>query len=749
MAMTRQALADELARVQPRFQVQWGTHDGKDKRTAYLVLDRAIGERGPEWNSHQETLRNFKLLAWTSKMDAPSFSLPAGTEEVGGACPGAKAGQSTVPPSERNFVSVSQIVQRLQPIPAQPGTPEWLAGAICDHCLTGDTRVFVRDRGLVRLDEIALDTEIEVWSGVAWRKTRLVEQGVREVVELRSTWGHRITLTPDHKVLTDEGMVAASELEPGMNLASIAPSSNPFPADAPLPAFPPEESPYHTSLTEHVPTVWSNDVGYVLGAILGDGHVGYRKYPTVGIMSAIDQREVTDRVHRVIGSWYDTDSRVVVSEVASRDNGLIACGAPQPRVKAVWRIQRLVAFLDVLGLDKRPRISDRRVPHSIWTASKAGVAGFLAGLFDTDGSVARGPRKIEVSLAATSHGLLEDVQQLLLAFGIRSTICEYRNAWRVEGGYERLWKLGINSMESVRRFAAEIGFCVDVKHTKLHTALAALTDVGYRPRQPRVAEVRATTVHEPVYDLVNVGTEHHFVANGLVVSNCYAEGGNYAYSSKQLAAMLIFAWTKQALADGTFVPVMTEVIGHADFLLEGQRESEKARLKRAAKEGEAYVDVPRWNVTAESPRYGRRFFRIHDSGDFFSARYLAAWKQVADALSDIVFWAPTRIWATPWGIDAVNRVNASPRNLIIRPSAYHINTARLPELGPGWAQPSTVFDKTHIGEAAQARAFDWNCPAYDSQNENHSCRSATAPDHQQGCRACWVHPEMAVNYKLH
>tara|TARA_Y100000389_G_scaffold185250_1_gene204482 strand:- start:2708 stop:5146 length:2439 start_codon:yes stop_codon:yes gene_type:complete len=43
------------------------------------------------------------------------------------------------------------------------------------------------------------------------------------------------------------------------------------------------------------------------------------------------------------------------------------------------------------------------------------------------------------------------------------------------------------------------------------------------------------------------------------------------------------------------------------------------------------------------------FFRIHDAGDFTVLRqnsYIEAWNQIAASLPHVIFWAPTRVWAT-------------------------------------------------------------------------------------------------------
>lgn len=217
-----------------------------------------------------------------------------------------------------------------------------------------------------------------------------------------------------------------------------------------------------------------------------------------------------------------------------------------------------------------------------------------------------------------------------------------------------------------------------------------------------------------------------------VCQSCYAEGGNYAYSSKQLASMLIFQWTKDAVANGEFVPTMVQAIDRAEYAVD-----------RFYKE------------------HGMRMFRIHDSGDFYSKAYLRAWKQIADhfvpgnphGYEPVVFWAPTRIWAVAGGIEMVNEINAQPRNLVIRPSAYHINTRAIPGgpqgLGPGWAQGSAVTAAAAIKRAEAYGLYDWNCPAYASENKAHSCTASIGPDDGKGCRACWVRPDESINYKLH
>jgi len=244
-----------------------------------------------------------------------------------------------------------------------------------------------------------------------------------------------------------------------------------------------------------------------------------------------------------------------------------------------------------------------------------------------------------------------------------------------------------------------------------------------------------------------------------ICARCYATGGQYSTGHVQVAQALRYYWAKQAVELGTFVDTMVYAVDNADYQLEAYD---------IKKKGKVVARIP-----AERGR--RRFFRIHDSGDFFSEEYLMQWCQVADRLKDITFWAPSRIWATSWGIEAVNRLNSGRENLIIRPSAYEIDDSPPVDLGPGWAAGTTVLAATNnegMGpkleqyvEALERKGaaprtgkdprYDWDCRAYAADDDGHTCRNAVAPPASlggpggAGCRACWTVPSKIVNYSLH
>lgn len=463
----------------------------------------------------------FSLLTDASKMACPSFSLPAGVPAQGGSCPAAVL-QSIVPATgkvakrgSKDPHLKSKLNERVEKLTGEPAD---LARSVCQMCVSGDMRVLVKGRGLVALKD--LQEPCTVWSGQAWRETYPIRQGKQRVVNVSTSWGLQLVVTPDHKVLTRDGMKEAQSLEPGDQLVSTLPAV----ADYPFP----------------------------------------------------------------------------------------------------------------------------------------------------------------------------------------------------------------------------------------ESALIPKVDSGTRTRFPVVCEVSDAGTAE-VFDLVNVGPERQFLANGLVVSNCYAETGSYSYVNVQLAQVVRLLWTHNALQDqengGDFSNYFVRVMVHA-------------------------IQNATYNPT-DVKVHKRRFFRIHDSGDFFSPEYLAGWIEVAQALPDTIFWAPTRIWSAP-GKTAWERVlREVPPNLVVRPSAYMVDNPGPRGLrgSAGYAATTTVYQqgaKSEGEDPHQAKVgtdglplFDWDCRAYAVLDEAHNCVNAErplfgsdgqpvrdevgrlVPSGEKGCRACWLARDASINYTLH
>ena len=70
-------------------------------------------------------------------------------------------------------------------------------------CLAAGTPVLTETRGFVPIEQVLVSDR--VWDGLEWVSHEgLVDKGIQETIEVNGIW-----LTPDHKILTDKGMVQA------------------------------------------------------------------------------------------------------------------------------------------------------------------------------------------------------------------------------------------------------------------------------------------------------------------------------------------------------------------------------------------------------------------------------------------------------------------------------------------------------------------------------------------------------------
>jgi hypothetical protein len=163
--------------------------------------------------------------------------------------------------------------------------------------------------------------------------------------------------------------------------------------------------------------------------------------------------------------------------------------------------------------------------------------------------------------------------------------------------------------------------------------------------------------------------------------NCYAKRGKYLLPNYASRAMARYQWTVNS-SQGEFVKVLVQ----------------------------------------EIEKSGCQYFRIHDSGDFFSQAYIYRWELVCGRLPDVRFFASTKSWQLPGLLERLRRLAALP-NVTIRPSA------------PRFEDDPPVVEGLHAGASASAK--NWTCPAHLQGNR---C---------QECRVCWNDKETPIIYRRH
>jgi ribonucleoside-diphosphate reductase alpha chain len=281
----------------------------------------------------------------------------------------------------------------------------FISGAI-SKCVVGETLVSTGD-GLVRIGGLYQgerpdsfrDEVIEVASLDGVRKTDAFYYGgirpVREVV-LRS--GHKVTGTPNHRLLVaakdglewrrldeiEDGEAVA--LRYGAELWSLLPAA--------LDGFESGE----VADAWQVPSEMSEPLAFLLGAFAATGRVSES---TATITISHQASAVLDRLAGAWKSLFGLEARVV---------------APEGRCpQVVVTSETAAAFLEFVAGNERAAF--RRIPAAVLGSPRAMVLAYLQGLLAT-ASVGRVAGAATVTIGLGSATLLDDLQAVLTNLGI-------------------------------------------------------------------------------------------------------------------------------------------------------------------------------------------------------------------------------------------------------------------------------------------------------------------------------------------
>jgi len=373
-------------------------------------------------------------------------------------------------------------------------------------CVTGDTLIST-DRGLVPAEELyeqGVATDVVVDGRLSEDSIKeassVYKTGEKDVYKLTTEEGYKLRLTADHRVMTDDGWIEAQDLGAG-DTVHIQNRKGGFGQ--------------HGTAAE----------GRSLGWLVGDGHLKHGEERAV--LNFYDEdaeisETLADDVNEVVREPLGNGNYEIGVNSISRSDDYRGAQAVEQRIRST----RLYEYAEEVGLTE----TKLQVPDAVMRGSEEMARGFLQSLFTADGCVQGSVEKgVSVRLWSSDTDLLDDVQQLLLNFGIASKVYESRK----EAGTRELsdGRGGTQAYETkaqhelvivkdnLERFADEIGFLLDYKIEALEQRLSEYNRGPYSERFEATVETVDHDGHEAVYDLTEPDT-HSFVANGLVVHNC-------------------------------------------------------------------------------------------------------------------------------------------------------------------------------------------------------------------------------------
>jgi len=318
-------------------------------------------------------------------------------------------------------------------------------------CLEANTPVLKDDHTVWPIASLKQGDTVLDDQGRATKVTAVFSKEVEETVQITLETGECIIATPTHRFPTNSGLKTAAELSlndhlqqavfpsvffelsqleltwkeceqwfwlfqltPEVRLEKIEPAQirkgqvvhikpKPLPNENPVVEFSYTRNHYDSN-SQHIccPQTATPELCRLLGYLVGDGYYA-RQTHSVSFVNA-DEALLSD-----FSGCLDTLFKIKYTIEKAGHSRI----AKQISVHSVM----LRDFLEKLGLN-RVTARNKTVPHIVYRCSGEGIANFLRGLFDTDGSI-DAEAKV-VSFSSASHKLVRQVQVLLLRLGILS-----------------------------------------------------------------------------------------------------------------------------------------------------------------------------------------------------------------------------------------------------------------------------------------------------------------------------------------
>jgi ribonucleoside-diphosphate reductase alpha chain len=400
---------------------------------------------------------------------------------------------------------------------ADPGTQydttinEWhtcpAGGAIraSNPCVTADTFV-TTNKGLERIgDMIGQSRGIKSFDGKMHWVENIFPTGNKEVYALKTRSGYELKLTADHKVLTaNRGDIEAKELTKDDVVILVKGHFG-------------------------IETTGSVDSAQLIGLLIGDGCITSLNEASADgntrRVAFLNMSKDEEPIFEWANDHINAQLRPIFGEHLKKGNVQENATTMRISVGSPMILSLLEQFAVLDAGSEQKKLKD-----TCFMLNREEQAALLRGLFTADGCVANyGEKSQYVALDSCSKNLLQQVQMMLLNFGIKSKLYADRRAGKLssvlpdgKGGKK---EYSVKEMHSLRisknsriLFEEYIGFMAESPKAAQLIQLNSLVSAYRESLTDRVVSLDFVG-KEDVFDLTEPET-HHFVANGIAVHNC-------------------------------------------------------------------------------------------------------------------------------------------------------------------------------------------------------------------------------------
>ncbi len=359
------------------------------------------------------------------------------------------------------------------------------------------------------IEDIKIFDKVLAWTENGFRPERVtavMDGGIQEVFELHIASGQTIKASGNHPILTDRGFVPMKDLIPHVDRVQVL-----------------------KNWTGSLPM--SLDDARLLGYLIGDGNCT-QDYCANIASTEMEIREDVCNISEAHGwSASDQNSRNGIYQTLRIHNKGVRRSATGP-----------MSFIKKYGLFKK-HSWEKTVPDEIMRGDESVISNFLAGLFDTDGTITDPSSNIpaRISIVSTSYKLARQVSELCRRINVLSRV--YKLYPTCNGRFVRpAYQVQIWQAESMLIFGTLVPFRAGKKRTRFEQ---------WRPTLEAKLS-RGGKNHRRVETLVSLGCtqtiglevefSHTYISNGIITHNTRWMYVNKLPYGSHATQVNIYAW---------------------------------------------------------------------------------------------------------------------------------------------------------------------------------------------------------------
>jgi len=329
------------------------------------------------------------------------------------------------------------------------GSVDGDSAAAMRYCVSGDSFI-ITEQGLQRIDAVARRSKVSFRVLSINNKINHVskwfDSGEHLTKKITTFRGFGLCGSLNHPILIWQ----RNGLKPGFawkllnqlkigDYAVISRNSTLFPKrEPPLKQYYPEIR--NRAQKHRLPSAMSEDLAFILGAIIAEGSISKEH-----IDFCNGDQEFINK--------FKTSFKKVFPDCRLHEFTRKPLGyGKKDCVYLEIHSTQVTEFLKNLGL-RQVRAQNKTVPEIIFMSSQKSVGSFIKGYAEGDGSICAGVTNPDISFISTSKKLLEELQILLLRFGVDS--------WLRFHKHKRYFRLYIRGNVNLNLFKNKINFATE------------------------------------------------------------------------------------------------------------------------------------------------------------------------------------------------------------------------------------------------------------------------------------------------